>query len=155
MVAVPPTYTLPPVADLSRDKTPAPAGWSPHSNYASSPATQQVLHDTGYLLGVRPWHLGQLLGLPSTNKIYRWTSGKQRPCTLYMTRLLQLVILHVVHGWRFIDIRSIDWETREVFPRKVSHGKDKNNLPVSEWTFPNTMGQDQFQLPNGGPQPPG
>ena len=132
-------FTLPTSADLGRGIV--AIGDSPHSSFPNPSASQKILAETAYLLGVRPWHLGQLLGTSSENQIYRWTSGRERPCSLYLSRLLQLVILHVVHGWSFIDIRRIDWESREVFPRKEKGGSNKTVLPVGEWTFPNQMGE--------------
>jgi len=132
-------YTLPPAADLGRDTT--PTGFSTHSNFVSPAASQEILKETADLLGVLPYHLGQLLGTSSESQVYRWTSGRARPCSLYLNRLLQLVILHVVHGWSFLDIRRIDWETREVFPRKEPVGTYKASLPVGEWTFAAKVGQ--------------
>ena len=134
------TYSLPPV-DLGR-VTAEPTGFSIHSNYADTAATGRILEETALLLGVRPYHLGQLLGTSGPCQIYGWTAGRSRPCPLYWTRLMQLVLLRVLHGWSFIDIRRIDWETREVFPRKEKEKGDSNkaDLPVGEWTFPKPVG---------------
>lgn len=109
------THLLPAIADLGREFT--PTGFSTHSNFPNSAASKQILADTCALLGVRPYRLGQLLGTSSENQIYRWTSGRERPCPLYLSRLLQLVILHVTHGWNFSKVRAIDWEAQEVVSR--------------------------------------
>ena len=134
-----PTYSLPSLADLSRE-TAEPHGYSTHSNHPNAVASQRMLKEAAYILGVRPYHLGQLLGTSSPTQIYHWTAGRKRPCALYMTRLLQLVVLKVVHGWNFVDVRLIDWETREVFPRKESCDSYKDPVPVGEWTFSKPVG---------------
>ncbi|MFQ5876025.1 MAG: hypothetical protein ACE5JL_19805 [Dehalococcoidia bacterium] len=129
-------YSLPAI-DLAR-ATGQPTGFSTHNNMANPSATRKILEDSAYLLGVRPYHLGQLLGTSSPSQIYQWTAGKKTPCHLYLTRLIQLLLLRVVLGWNFIDIRRIDWETGEVFPREEQEkrGPKKAALPVGEWTFP-------------------
>ena len=128
-------YSLPAI-DLAR-ATDQPTGFSTHNNMANPSATKQILEESTYILGVRPYHLGQLLGTSSPSQIYQWTAGKKTPCHLYMARLIQLLLLRVAHGWNFIDIRRIDWETREVFPREEpdKRGPKKAALPVGEWTF--------------------
>ena len=134
-----PQYVLPTI-DLAR-ATDQPTGFSTHNNMANPSATRKILEESAYILGVRPYHLGQLLGTSSPSQIYQWTAGKKTPCHLYMTRLIQLLLLRVAHGWNFTDIRHIDWETREVFPREEQEkrGPKKAAPPAGEWTFPKSV----------------
>jgi len=78
-------------------------------NHAKASACNQVLEEATADFGIKAWGLARLLGLPWLHQIYQWLDGTQRPCQMYMTRLVKLYQLKS-QGLRLITVHHIDWD---------------------------------------------
>lgn len=78
-------------------------------NFAKASGCNQILVDAMADFRIKAWPLARLLGLPWLHQIYQWLDGTQRPCQMYMTRLVRLYQLKS-QGLRLITVHHIDWD---------------------------------------------
>ena len=77
--------------------------------YAKVAGCNRVLRDAADDFDITIWKLARLLGLPWLHQIYGWLDGTQRPCQMYMTRLVKLYQLRS-QGLKLFTVHHIDWE---------------------------------------------
>lgn len=80
------------------------------AQYASRIGVNQTLKEWMDKLQVTKYQLGRILGTAQPSQIYKWTTGKNRPNPMYLTRLLKVVHMFT-EGIAIKKISYIDWET--------------------------------------------
>ena len=78
-------------------------------SYGRHSACERVLTGSLEAFRVSKYQLSKLLGVRDPSNLRRWFSGRTRPGSLYLTRLLQLWMMSN-SGIPLFRIRAIDWD---------------------------------------------
>jgi hypothetical protein len=81
--------------------------------YPTTSGIDHLLHNALELLDVTKYQLGKIIGTEYDYYIYRWLKGVQRPSSVYLARLCQVIIMHD-SGTPVNLISRIDWRLSEI-----------------------------------------
>ena len=88
------------------------------SVYSSFSDSLSIVRDTVGALGVSPYRLGWLLGVPRNEMVYRWLGCEKRVSQKYSVRLARLLIMKLL-GTDFRFIKAIDWSTGQIIGKET------------------------------------
>jgi hypothetical protein len=83
------------------------------SQYASTIAVRELLHELMDELSLSKYQLGRMLGTTQGSHVYRWLTGSRRPGPLYLMRLLKITLMKLA-GHPVSLISYIDWENSAI-----------------------------------------
>lgn len=83
------------------------------THYPSASGIDHLLHNALELLDVTKYQLGKILGTEYHHYIYRWLKGVNRPSSVYLARLCQVIMMHDT-GTPVNLISYIDWRNSQI-----------------------------------------
>ena len=83
------------------------------THYPSALGIDHLLHNALELLDVTKYQLGKILGTEYHHYIYRWLKGINRPSSVYLARLCQVLMMHDT-GTPVNLISNIDWRNSQI-----------------------------------------
>ena len=82
-------------------------------HYPTALGIDHLLHNALELLDVTKYQLGKILGTEYHHYIYRWLKGVNRPSSVYLARLCQVLMMHDT-GTPVNLISHIDWRNSQI-----------------------------------------